>query len=111
MKANDRWPLHRERSIAGFERSECEGKSDGAHKQVGTCRLAGHFPAFEEAAVTWQAGQHQPDALAALVVAYDVLVHSAGRQWSFASPLDLDRRLGQHPISSISQYPRRRING
>ncbi len=30
--------------------------------EVGTCRLAGHFPPFEEAAVTWQAGQHQPDA-------------------------------------------------
>lgn len=61
--------------------------------EVGTCRLAGHFPAFEEAAVAWQAGQHQPDSLASLVVAYDVLVHAAGRQWSFASPLDLERRL------------------
>lgn len=43
--------------------------------------------------MTWQAGQHQPDALAALVVAHDVLVHAAGRQWSFASPLDLERRV------------------
>jgi hypothetical protein len=50
--------------------------------EVGSCRLAGHFPAFEESAVTWQAGQHQPDSLAALVVAHDVLVHAAGRQWS-----------------------------
>jgi hypothetical protein len=61
--------------------------------EVDTCRLAGHFPAFEEAAVTWQAGQHQPDDLAALIVAHDVLVHSAGRQWSFASPVETERRL------------------
>jgi hypothetical protein len=58
--------------------------------EVGTCRLAGHFPTFEESAVTWQAGQHQPDGLAALVVAHDVLVHAARRRWSFASPLDLE---------------------
>jgi hypothetical protein len=61
--------------------------------EVGTCRLAGHFPAFEEAAVTWQAGQHQPDALAALVVAHDVLVHAAARQMHIAIP-DLTARLG-----------------
>jgi hypothetical protein len=61
--------------------------------EVGTCRLAGHFPAFEEAAVTWQVGQHQPDALAALVVAHDVLVHAAGRQMHIAIP-DLTAKLG-----------------
>jgi phage terminase large subunit-like protein len=44
--------------------------------ETGTTRIAGHLPDLEQAAVTWQAGQHQPDALAALVVAHDVLVHS-----------------------------------
>ena len=29
--------------------------------EVGTCRLAGHLPALEDAAVLRQAGQHQPD--------------------------------------------------
>lgn len=55
--------------------------------EVGTCRLAGQFPRFEERAVAWQAGQHQPDGLAALVVGHDVLVHAAGGQWHLAPPL------------------------
>jgi hypothetical protein len=52
--------------------------------EVGTARLAGHFPVWEEAAVSWQAGQHQPDGLAASVVAHDVLVHGAGMSMSFS---------------------------
>lgn len=54
--------------------------------EVGTARLAGHFPELEEQAATWQSGQHQPDCLAALVVAHDVLVHAVGRDWSFSIP-------------------------
>ena len=38
--------------------------------------MAGHLPALETAAVGWQSGQHQPDCLAALLVAHDVLVRS-----------------------------------
>lgn len=55
--------------------------------EVGTCRLAGHFPEFEAKSVAWQAGQHQPDNLAALVIGHDVCVHSAGLEWDIASPL------------------------
>lgn len=55
--------------------------------EVGTVRLAGHLPALEEAAVAWQQGVHQPDSLAALVVAHDVLVHSAGQVCTFAAPI------------------------
>lgn len=58
--------------------------------EIGTCRIAGYLPALEDAAVTWQQGQHQPDALAALVVAHDLLVHGAGAQVNLASPLDLE---------------------
>jgi phage terminase large subunit-like protein len=77
--------------------------------EVGTCRLAGHFPTFEEAAVTWQAGQHQPDALAALVVGHDVLVHAAGRQMHVAIP-DLTAKLGDRAaITPIPGYLRRRV--
>jgi hypothetical protein len=61
--------------------------------ETGACRIAGHLPDLEDAAVGWQVGQHQPDALAALVVAHDVLVHSLGQQAVFASPLDVERRL------------------
>lgn len=56
--------------------------------EVGTCRLAGHFPDFEAKAIAWQAGQHQPDNLAALVIGHDECVHSAGLEWDLSSPLD-----------------------
>lgn len=56
--------------------------------EVGTCRLAGHFPDFEAKAIAWQAGQHQPDSLAALVIGHDECVHSAGLEWDMSSPLD-----------------------
>lgn len=52
--------------------------------EVGKARLAGRFPAWEAAATGWQAGQHQPDSLAASVVAHDVLVSSAGGGLGFA---------------------------
>ena len=80
----------------------------------GLHRNAGHTDgptALEQAAVTWQAGQHQPDALAALVVAHDVLVRSAGQQWGFVSPVDVERRMRAQPITSIPEYLRRRIDG
>lgn len=77
--------------------------------EVGTCRLASHFPALEEQAVTWQQGQHQPDALAALVVAFDVLVHSASQHWSFAVPVGsiTDRATA----TSLTGYLSRRLDG
>ncbi|SKV52112.1 gp2 protein [Mycobacteroides abscessus subsp. abscessus] len=39
--------------------------------ETGTTRIAGYLPGLEQSAVTWQAGQHQPDSLAAVVVAHD----------------------------------------
>ena len=53
--------------------------------ETGTARLAGEFPRFEELAVQWQVGQHQPDRLAAWVVGHDVLVNSAGQEWQLGS--------------------------
>ncbi|KXO88739.1 hypothetical protein AXK56_10500 [Tsukamurella pulmonis] len=41
--------------------------------ETGTCRVAGHLPKFEEQALRWQRGQHQPDSLAAAVIAFDLL--------------------------------------
>lgn len=55
--------------------------------EVGTCRLAGHHPEWEQQAVGWQAGQHQPDRVAAAVIAHDVLIHAAGVQMTFGVPL------------------------
>lgn len=54
--------------------------------EVGTARLAGFFPDFEAKAIAWQAGQHQPDSLAAFVIAHDVLVHAVGAEWEFSVP-------------------------
>jgi hypothetical protein len=60
--------------------------------EVGTCRLAGHLPALEDAAVLWQAGQHQPDRVAAAVVAFDVLDHAIVDPIRIVSPIDVARR-------------------
>jgi hypothetical protein len=79
--------------------------------EVGTTRIAGHLPDLEQAAITWQAGQHQPDALAATVVAHDVLVHSIGQRWGFASPLDSERRAREGNITSLPTWMTRRISG
>ncbi len=78
--------------------------------EVGTVRLAGHFPRLEERAVLWQAGQHQPDELSALVVAHDVLVHSAGQQWSIAPPVGVTASSDPR-ITSMSSYLARRTDG
>ncbi|MEB3020888.1 terminase large subunit domain-containing protein [[Mycobacterium] crassicus] len=71
--------------------------------EVGTCRIAGHLPEFERRAVTWQAGTHQPDALAALVVAHDVLIRSAGSRLTFGVPVS-------DPVS-LAAYLGRRVSG
>lgn len=54
----------------------------------GRTRLAGHFPVWEGRATGWQSGQHQPDGLAALVVAHDELIHAAGLAWDMALPFE-----------------------
>ncbi|RFZ13757.1 hypothetical protein VIMS_02855 [Mycobacterium marinum] len=79
--------------------------------ETGTTRIAGHLPGLESSAVTWQAGQHQPDALAALVVAHDVLVHSMGQAWGFAPPIDVARRVREGTMPPPPTWMRRRIGG
>ncbi|GAA1462690.1 terminase large subunit domain-containing protein [Williamsia maris] len=89
--------------------------------ETGTVRLAGSFPSLEDAAVLWQQGQHQPDQLAALVVAHDVLIHSAGVRVTLAAPMGRlgDRGAGGWPVpgagaprvASMDAFLRRRIDG
>ncbi|QLL10073.1 hypothetical protein H0P51_08080 [Mycobacterium vicinigordonae] len=65
--------------------------------ETGRCRLAGHFPELETAAVQWQGGaQHCPDQVSALVIAHDRLAPVAGHRIEF-SPLDLTRRITDRP--------------
>jgi len=59
-----------------------------AQLENGLTRLAGHFPDWETRATGWQAGQHQPDGLSALVVAHDELIHAAGLEWDMAMPFE-----------------------
>ncbi|NVN51693.1 terminase family protein [Mycolicibacterium hippocampi] len=95
--------------------------------EVGTARIAGHLPDLEDAAVGWQAGQHQPDQVAALVVAHDVLVHSLAGRVTFTNPAAhgglrdradtrspiearLGRRPGLAPVTPINSRLTRRIS-
>ncbi|MCV6965975.1 hypothetical protein H7J50_19500 [Mycobacterium intermedium] len=54
--------------------------------ETGRCVIAGNLPDFETAAVRWQAGQHQPDCIAAAVIAFDVLAPVAGGQTTIVGP-------------------------
>lgn len=69
--------------------------------EVGTARIAGYLPSFEQHAITWQEGQHQPDSLAAAVIARDRLIDAAGMRVDFGVPLG-------NPVS-LAAYIGRRI--
>lgn len=62
-----------------------------AQLENGKTRLVGHFPTWEDKATSWNSGQHQPDGVAALVVAHDELIHSAGLEWDFAMPFQTEQ--------------------
>ena len=82
---------------------ELEGKHGVQSLEVGTCRIAGHLPDLEEQAVAWQQGAHQPDSLAALVVAHDVLIHAAGQTIEFGVPLG--------NVRSMTAFLQQRLSG
>ncbi|BBY84703.1 terminase large subunit domain-containing protein [Mycolicibacterium tokaiense] len=77
--------------------------------ETGRARVAGYLPEFEAQAVTWEAGQHQPDRVAAAVVAYDVLAHSIGGQVTIASPIDTIRRHREGRMPPPPAWMRRNI--
>jgi hypothetical protein len=72
--------------------------------EIGRCRLAGRFPDLETAAVQWQPGQHCPDQVSALVIAFDLLAPLAGSRIEFASPVQFAQRLN----GRIADRPRTR---
>lgn len=53
----------------------------------GGCVVAGRLPDLEAAMVGWQPGMHQPDSVAAAVIAFDVLSHAAGERCVIAAPV------------------------
>lgn len=77
--------------------------------ETGTVRIVGHLDSLESQAVQWQAGQHQPDCLAALTVAHDVLTH--GGHLVVASPFDAARRAREGRIGAAPEWMRRRLGG
>lgn len=79
--------------------------------ETGRARVAGFLPDFEAQAVAWEAGQHQPDRVAAAVVAFDVLSHSIGQQMHIVSPLDAARRAREGKMPPPPAWMTRRIGG
>lgn len=77
--------------------------------EAGRAPVAGYLPDFE--AQAWEAGQHQPDRVAAAVVAYDVLVHSAGAQMHIVTPMDAARRARDGKLGPPPDWMRRKIGG
>jgi hypothetical protein len=65
--------------------------------------MVGVLPSLETQATLWQAGSHQPDCLAALTVAFDVLTHGDGAV-RVVDAVGLARRLPEPPA-----WMRRRI--
>jgi len=67
--------------------------------EVGTCRVvADEMAEMENQAVLWQVGQHQPDRVAASVIAHDRLPSLAGRKTTLGSPLrSANRPAGANP--------------
>lgn len=67
--------------------------------EVGTCRVvADELAEMESQAVLWQVGQHQPDRVAASLIAHDRLLALAGRKTTLGSPLrSANRPAGANP--------------
>ncbi|GAB3241569.1 hypothetical protein GCM10027535_55660 [Mycolicibacterium hippocampi] len=94
-------------------KGDAVARSTGLLAAMGTgrARVAGFLPDFEAQAVTWEAGQHQPDRVAAAVAAYDVLAHAIGQQMHIVSPIDTARRAREGKIPPPPPWMRRRIGG
>jgi hypothetical protein len=81
-------------------RGDALARSQGliAALETGKCRIAGQLPRLEADMRGWEAGQHQPDSVAAAVIAYETLAGAAGAGVTIATPIT--GRLGQragHP--------------
>ncbi|MFA1701645.1 terminase large subunit domain-containing protein [Mycobacterium intracellulare] len=98
---------------SGRGQGDAVARSTGllAALETGRCRVAGYLPDFEAQAVTWEAGQHQPDRVAAAVVAYDVLSHAIGQQMTIVTPLDAARRAREGRMPPPPAWMTRRISG
>lgn len=78
--------------------------------ETGTVRIAGRLDDLEAQAVLWQGNRHQPDCLAALTVAHDVLTAGFGRV-EIVSPLDAERRFRENRQAPAPEWMRRQLGG
>jgi hypothetical protein len=107
-QGQDLYPWQRKVLAAGefgmpFQLHLWRGKGDavarsGALRQaieVGTAAVVGQYmTVFEDQAATWQQGQHQPDRVAAALIAHDRLEQRKGQTASYANPAQSAARVG-----------------
>ena len=75
----------------GANKADAVARAGGMSQsfEVGKCRTVEFALAvFEEQAADWQAGQHQPDRVAAAIIVHDKLMEKAGQQTHIASPVN-----------------------
>ncbi len=58
-----------------------------AAMETGRCRIAGQLPGLEADMLGWEAGQHQPDSVAAATIVFETLAATAGARFTFSAPL------------------------
>lgn len=86
-------------------RGDALSRSQGliAALETGKCRIAGQLPHLEADMLAWEAGQHQPDSVAAAVITYETLASAAGAQVQIAPPINA--RLGEHGSTNAQVIP------
>ncbi|MCU1698977.1 MAG: hypothetical protein JWR34_5040 [Mycobacterium sp.] len=69
-------------------RGDALSRSQGliAALETGKCRIAGQFDGLEADMLSWEAGQHQPDSVAAATIVFETLAASAGARVTIAAP-------------------------
>jgi hypothetical protein len=83
-----KWLHHRVKGWRGTGDSVARSGLLRQAVEVGTCVVLGHEMAeMETQAKLWQAGQHQPDRVAASVIAHERLMNSMGQAAAIGSPV------------------------
>jgi phage terminase large subunit-like protein len=103
------WPPKNNRSGRGRGDAMARSAKLIQGLEIGTVRLVGHLPNFEAQATRWQAGQHQPDCIAAAVIAHDVLTH--GGPVHIVSFADTIRRAREGLVPPPPEWMRCKIGG
>lgn len=77
------------RKWRGASKADAVARAGGLSQSLETGRartVEFALSVFEEQAADWQAGQHQPDRVAAAIIVHDTLLEMAGQQMHIAAP-------------------------